>query len=103
VADRYNEDKLRFDLIPPEAERGLAQILTMGAKKYAPRNWETGNAEFALGCIASMRRHLNYWQLGEKIDPESGLSHLKHMMWNAMAIAVLEERGVFNNKEEKND
>jgi len=98
MADRKNSGKLRFDLIPPEADRALAQILTMGVAKYSERNWETGDAKFALGCLASLKRHLNEWELGNLLDEESGYSHLKHVLWNAMAIQVLEERGVFANQ-----
>src|SRR5690606_95094 len=34
-----DSDKLRMDLIPPEAMEALAVILGFGARKYAERNW----------------------------------------------------------------
>ena len=39
TGERKNEGKLRYDLIHPVANRGLAQVLTSGAAKYAERNW----------------------------------------------------------------
>ena len=30
---RYNQDKLRYDLVPPSANEALAEVLTHGAKK----------------------------------------------------------------------
>ena len=36
--------KPRMDLIPPELLEGVADVLTYGAAKYAPRNWEHGMA-----------------------------------------------------------
>jgi hypothetical protein len=65
----------------------------MGAIKYAPRNWELG-LSYMEGTVASLKRHLNRWELGEEFDEESGLHHTKHILWNAMALAVMLHRGV---------
>lgn len=90
VAIKFDKDKLKFNLIPPEAEKALAEILTMGAAKYGDRNWENGLDEERI--LASLRRHLNAYQLGEKTDPESGYSHLKHALCNAAFLVTMEER-----------
>lgn len=77
---KYDSEKMRFDLIPPEAEYALAAVLTFGAKKYAPDNWrkiEDKKSRYS----AALGRHLNAWKLGEKIDSDSGLPHL----WHALA------------------
>lgn len=92
AAKKDDGEKLRFDLIPPEAEKGLAEILTFGAGKYGDRNWEEGlNHERVIGAL---RRHLNAWQRGEKLDPETGQSHLKHLLCNAVFLVTYEERGL---------
>jgi hypothetical protein len=39
---KYDTNKLRMDLIPPEALTSLGRILTFGAVKYDSRNWEKG-------------------------------------------------------------
>ena len=71
-----DSDKPRYDLIPPEAIDGLARVLTYGAAKYPPRNWENG---MAWGRVfAAAMRHLWTWWWGEKCDAETGMSHLWH-------------------------
>jgi hypothetical protein len=78
-------DKLRYDLIPVSAIEGLAEVLTMGAKKYTPGGWRTvpnGRERY----YSALYRHLMSWRKGEKIDPESGLNHMKHIMINAAFI-----------------
>jgi len=36
-----DQDKVRMELIPPEMMEAVGDILTVGAKKYADRNWST--------------------------------------------------------------
>ena len=83
---KFDGGKLRYDLIPPEIKLWLAEILTHGAKKYAPDNWK--NVEVNR-YIAAMERHMVAWQLGEEYDPDSGYHHLKHILTNAAFIAYL--------------
>ena len=84
--------KARMDLIPPEAIQALADVLTMGAAKYADRNWEKG---FAWGrSIAALLRHLWAWIGGEDTDPESGLSHMAHVLSNAAFLCTFEARRI---------
>jgi len=44
-------------------------------------------------------RHLNAWRLGESIDPESGLHHLKHALTNVIFLMWFE----LKKKLKKND
>ncbi len=70
-------EKLRFDLLDPLFEAELAAVLTYGARKYAPRNWESAApAEARARYYAAMRRHMNSWYAGEVLDPDSGMPHL---------------------------
>ena len=39
---KFDREKTRYDLLPPELLEGTAQILTFGANKYGDRNWELG-------------------------------------------------------------
>lgn len=89
---RYNADKLRYDLVPPDAMEALVRVFTFGAQKYAPRNWEKGMPW--MECDASLRRHLAAWEMGERLDPESGEPHLAHAVWNALALLTFELRGI---------
>lgn len=81
---RYDEGKLRFDLLPPDALEELVKVYTRGAQKYAPRNWEKGMAWGR--CFGSLMRHAWSWWRGEEIDPETGCHHMAHVAWNAMTL-----------------
>jgi uncharacterized HAD superfamily protein len=83
---RYNRGKLRFDLVHPWAHEQLVKVFTMGADKYAPRNWEKGMSWTSV--IASLKRHLNAIESGEDFDAESGLLHSAHVMWGAHALTA---------------
>lgn len=87
-----DQSKPRMDLIPPEALLALGNVLGMGAAKYGGRNWEQG---MAWGRPhAALMRHLLAWWSGEDTDPESGLSHLHHVLTNAAFLVAYEARGI---------
>jgi len=81
---RYNSDKLRYDLIPPLANRECAKVWTQALGKYPAGNWEKGMPWSEV--IASAMRHLEAMRLGEMIDEESGLLHSAHLMANAAML-----------------
>lgn len=81
---RDNEGKRRMDLLCPLALEALADVLTYGAEKYDSRNWEKGNNWGV--PIGSLLRHLTAFMLGEDDDPESGLPHTAHILFNAMQL-----------------
>lgn len=89
---RYNEGKLRYDLVPTSASEALAAVFTYGDKKYGVeaggtyRNWENGLRW--LDVYASCQRHLESFKSGKDYDPESGLLHIEHAMAN---LAFLKE------------
>lgn len=88
-AIRNSKGKLRLDLITPEMETALGEILTMGADKYGDRNWEKG-IDY-MSYIGSCKRHMNAWLRGEDNDKESGFNHIKHAMTNlGMLITTIE-------------
>jgi len=86
---RYDDNKLRVDLIPPQWIEGLAKVFTMGAKKYGDHNWKKGMKYSRM--LASMQRHMLNWQKGEKMDGESELNPLLHVAWNALALVYYED------------
>ena len=89
---RFNTGKTRFDLIPQSWIRSLAQILTVGAAKYEPRNWEKGLSYSE--TLGSLHRHLDSWLNGERYDKETKCHHLGHVAWNALALMTMELRGI---------
>lgn len=83
-ASHFSEDKSGVDQIPVEILMEWGQVFTMGQKKYGRDNWKSGTDwhEF----YGSALRHMFAFWNGEDNDPESGLSHLAHALWNIAAI-----------------
>lgn len=81
---RYNQGKLRYDLISPIALEELAKVMTNGAEKYGEHNWRKGMNYTSM--IASALRHLMEINKGNDIDDESGLHHSAHVMANMMML-----------------
>lgn len=71
----------------PEVEQ-LVDILQYGGEKYPAEdgsNWrrvEGANKRYT----SALMRHLSAYLQGEKVDPESGKSHLAHMITNALFL-----------------
>lgn len=82
--------KVRMDLLPPEVLFGISEVLTYGAVKYAPRNWEHG---MSWGRVfGAAMRHLWAWWGGQRVDPESGLPHLHHAACCVAFLCAYEAR-----------
>lgn len=87
---KHDDDKLRMDLIPPEAMNALAEVLTIGAVKYGDRNWEKGIAWSRV--FGATMRHIWSWFARQDLDQETRLSHLKHAFCNLAFLVTYEER-----------
>ncbi len=83
---RYNLGKLRYDLVSPQAYEGLVRVMTKGAEKYEPRNWERGFSWSSV--LASLKRHLAAYESGEDYDPETGELHIDHLQANAHFLSA---------------
>jgi len=89
---RYNQGKIRMELVPHELIEGVAKVLSYGANKYTVKdeqgnvitdgsnNWRKGMKW--MDVVASLERHLNAFKKGEDTDSESGLYHLEHAATN---------------------
>lgn len=87
---KYDDGKVRLELIDPEFIEGVGKVLTFGAGKYEPDNWKKGTSVDEKKIQGSLYRHLTAYMKGEVIDAESGLSHLYHIGCNAMFLAYYE-------------
>lgn len=88
---KFDEGKLRIDLIPPEAITALAKVLAYGPTKgYADYGWESVEV---MRLWAAAQRHLWAWKEGQHMDSESGLPHLWHALANIAFMVALEARG----------
>lgn len=69
------------ELAPPFAQEQYAKVLTFGAKKYSPHNWERGMKWSRI--IGAIKRHTLAIERGEDYDQETGLLHSAHLMCEA--------------------
>lgn len=83
---RYNKGKPRMELIEPGFMEEVAKILTFGAEKYDINNWKKFDIVKRFQTYGSLMRHLEAHRKGEKNDPESGCSHLCHIVANSMFL-----------------
>lgn len=82
--EKLNKDP--YDLVPfQEMTDAYVRVAEFGAKKYAPWNWSKGLARVQFCC--SLLRHVFAYIRGEDRDPESGLMHTDHILWNAASLA----------------
>ncbi len=84
VGIKFDQDKIRMDLLCPYAMEELSKVLTFGSRKYAPWNWAKGITTSRL--VAAALRHTFAYMRGEDKDPETGLHHMAHAMCCAMFI-----------------
>ena len=85
---KFDTGKLQYSLIPPETLTALAEVLTFGARKYAPNNWQLvqdGETRY----LDAAFRHLEAFRSGETHDQESGLHHLAHLLTNVAFLHYL--------------
>ena len=88
VGMKFDDNKLLYSLIPPSATKALAEVLSYGAQKYAPNNWQlVDNGE--VRYMDALFRHLEAFRSGETHDPESGLHHLAHVLTNTAFLHYL--------------
>lgn len=89
---KHDAGKVRLDLLPPDALLEIGRVLSFGAVKYAPRNWEEGIDHGRL--YAAALRHLLAWQQREDRDVETGLPHLAHAACCVMMLLSSSLRGI---------
>jgi hypothetical protein len=85
VAIKFDSGKTDWSLMPFEAVEEINKVLEFGAKKYNEGqttrehwNWAKGEGLGIPRVLSAILRHLFAFSRGEKIDPESGLSHIAH-------------------------
>ena len=77
LGKKYDDKKLRWDLLPYAEIEDVVKILTHGAKKYGDENWkEVKGGRWRY--LAAAMRHIVTWKKGEIVDRDTGVSHLAH-------------------------
>jgi len=83
---KETKGKTRWTLLPMDALEEVVKVLEYGAKtKYAMDNWKKVQ-HFGAYADAIMRHWVKYFVEEEELDPESGLSHLAHLMCDALFV-----------------
>ena len=81
--------KLRMDLLPVGPIEKVALAYTIGAQKYAERNWENGIKWSR--CYGAMLRHIFKWWAGEYYDQQDGQHHLSAVAFYCLALLQYHE------------
>jgi hypothetical protein len=95
MADEGRKDdqgKNRWELLPGDFLDDVAYILTLGAEKYADRNWERGMAWSR--PFGALMRHMWAWWQGQPLDVETGRSHLAHAACCILFLGAYERRKI---------
>ena len=96
---KYDSGKPRMSLVPPHALTEMANVMTFGASKYKAHSWkQVENAQERY--LDALLRHAVAYVSGERIDPESGLPTMAHIMCDA---AFLIELDMFNDTKEQQE
>ena len=95
-AMRFNDGKVEWSLVDFKSLEPMVRVLEFGAQKYAKHNWKQGMDVTKM--MESLLRHAFSFLSGETEDQESGISHIGHIMCNAMFIQWMLE-----NKPERDD
>ncbi len=84
VGVKFDEGKIRYDLIDAYALEMLGKVYTYGTIKYDDNNWRKG-FKWCRIFGAIMRHAWAFWK-GEDNDPESGLPHMAHCAWGCFTL-----------------
>ncbi len=78
------EGKPRYDLIPVEPLKRLADLYARGAEKYTENNWKKGQPYSR--AYASLFRHMIAWREGATDE-----DHLAAVVFNAFALMYYQD------------
>jgi len=98
---KFDSEKPKMHLLPPNATLEVAKVLTFGARKYDEENWrmlENAQKRYTSGALRHIFAHMD----GELKDPETNYSHLAHAICCLMFKLELElENGKKEHKAER--
>lgn len=98
VGEKDRSGKIRVDLISPECIIGMGEVLTAALNNYSENSWQ--NIDNPIDThYGALLRHLLKWRSGELDDDKTKLSHIKHILTNAMFLLHHEERFLRNRDE----
>lgn len=93
---KYDNGKPQWSLLPFRALTQVVEVLTYGAKKYAPDNWKKV-PDARRRYIDAGFRHFTAYAAGETHDPETGKHHLAHAICCLLYLVAF-DLGEHNDK-----
>jgi len=91
-----------LSVIPASAILVLGQVMALGASKYGRFNYREKSVASTV-YVDAMLRHLVAWSAGQDDDPESGVSHLGHVLACASILLDAQAGGNLVDDRSKND
>lgn len=90
---KFDSGKPRMSLLPSKPLWMMAEVMTVGEKKYSAQNWRRGFKWSRL--LDAAHRHLNQYNESKdnRIDKETSLNHLAHA---AINLVFLMEHEYYN-------
>ncbi len=88
--DVFGEAKVPLGLLPAAGKIHGALSMQSGSKKYGPYNWRESNVRMSI-YLDAIERHLLALRDGEDLAPDSGVTHLGHII--ASASIILDAEG----------
>lgn len=89
---KFDKGKPMVSLVQPNFILGMAEVMTVGAKKYSINNWKLGSTpEDIRRYQDAVLRHTLAYIDGEHLDPETGLSHAYHAACNLMFLEYFKQ------------
>ena len=73
---KFDNEKIRYELLDPLMLEGISKVLTFGAKKYCDHNWI--KCDSVMRYFGAIMRHLWKWAFGYDNDDETRINHLYH-------------------------
>jgi len=90
--------KLLFTLLYIPFINAMIKIMGLGLSKYEHETWKNRPKSKLKDAIY---RHYSEYLLGNKIDDESGISHLAHIACNCMILYYLEQQTDYDEQKDK--
>ena len=87
----HGKPNLSILLDAPKSMADFAVIMEEGGKKDGRDLTSWLQYDDDRGLESALLRHLTAWHNGEKTDEESGLSHLSHVVANAIILRETEK------------
>lgn len=87
---KFDTNKPMHDLIPPMAQKAMAEVLTFGANKYGRNNWKKLKPSQYNRYLNAALRHMQSIRMGETVDKETNLPHTWHLITNVAFLIHFE-------------